>query len=68
MKPDTFKPKAIANPRKHPTMCRSGKNSSLPAYVYVRRGTVKRTVDLIAGRVMADYDKAGNLLGVEVIG
>jgi uncharacterized protein YuzE len=38
-----------------------------PVYVYVGEGKVVDTRQLIEGRVMADFDADGNLLGVEVL-
>lgn len=47
-----------------------GTKSVLPRYVTIGnyRRKAARTVELIPGRVMADYDADGELIGVEVIG
>lgn len=33
----------------------------------IRKGEVQRSDELIEGRVFADYDKDGQLLGIEII-
>lgn len=65
---EKFTPKVIPTRGPLPTICRSGKDNVCPAYVYVKRGKVARTDELIPGRVTADFNSAGQLLGVEVIG
>lgn len=68
VKPDNFKPKTVAKPRKRRSAVSQPNHANRgPTYVFVRRGTVKETRDLYGGVVMADFDKAGNLLGVEII-
>src|SRR5207245_9410657 len=37
-------------------------------YFYIRPGRVAETKEYAQGRALADYDRQGNLLGIEVVG
>jgi len=37
-------------------------------YFYVRRGKVAETKEYVEGKALADYDRKGNLLGIELLG
>lgn len=63
MKP-AFNPKQVSTK----TPRGSGTNGVLPRYVAIgNHRKVARTEPLIEGRVYADYDAKGELIGVEVI-
>ena len=40
----------------------------LAVYFQIRKGRVHKTVEFADGNVFADYDRAGELLGIEVLG
>lgn len=60
------------NPRRVETKQPKGPRTTsvFPRYVAIggQRGKAARTEWLIEGRVAADYDAAGELIGIEVIG
>lgn len=41
--------------------------AAMAAYVTVRAGRVEQTRELLGGEIMADFDRDGNLIGVEII-
>lgn len=72
MKSPTFKLKAVAKPRKeYPVVCRGGvvADSCGAVYVNCAKGKAGKitTKELVPGRVFADFDRRGTLVGVEVI-
>jgi uncharacterized protein YuzE len=42
--------------------------SLLAAYFMIRNGKVHVTRELVDGKLLADYDKKGRLLGIEMLG
>lgn len=65
-----FNPKNVAKPRKRlPSLCRPRGDQDGPVYVSVAKGkaTIAKCVELWPGIVIADVDKQGRLIGVEVI-
>ena len=40
----------------------------LAVYFHVRKGKVHRTLEFADGNVFADYDRKGQLLGIELLG
>jgi uncharacterized protein YuzE len=37
-------------------------------YFYIRAGNSVETIEFAAGQALADYDRNGNLLGIELLG
>lgn len=42
--------------------------SVVAVYFYIRRGHAAETREYAEGRALADYDRKGNLLGIELLG
>jgi hypothetical protein len=40
----------------------------LAVYFHIRKGQVQKTVEFAKGSVFADYDRLGQLLGIELLG